>query len=57
MTRFSKLLIAAGFIATIAGAGATGASAQGVYLEGPGFGIGIGKPRYQERHYRGYDGS
>ena len=55
MTRFSKLLIAAGFIGTIAGASATGASAQGVYLEGPGFGIGIGKPRYQERHYRGYD--
>jgi hypothetical protein len=55
MTKFSKLLIAAGFIGTIAGASATGASAQGVYLEGPGFGIGIGKPTYRERHYRGYD--
>ena len=55
MTRYSKLLIAAGFIGTIACAGATAASAQGVYLEGPGFGIGIGKPMYRERHYRGYD--
>ena len=33
----TTLLIAAGFIGTIAGAGATGASAQGVYLEGTGF--------------------
>jgi hypothetical protein len=55
MTRLSRLLIAAGFIGTIAGAGATSASAQGVYLEGPGFGIGIGKPTYRERYYRGYD--
>jgi hypothetical protein len=55
MTTLRRLLIAAGFIGTIVGAGATGASAQGVYLEGPGFGIGIGKPSYQERRYRGYD--
>ena len=55
MTTMRRLLIAAGFIGTIVGAGATGASAQGVYLEGPGFGIGIGKPSYQERRYRGYD--
>jgi hypothetical protein len=53
MTTLSRILIAAGFIGTIAVAGATGASAQRVYLEGPGFGIGVGKPTY--RQYRGYD--
>jgi hypothetical protein len=55
MMTLSRMLIAAGFIGTIAVAGATGASAQGVYLEGPGFGIGIGKPTYRVRQYRGYD--
>jgi hypothetical protein len=55
MRTLSRLLIAVGFISTIAGASATSASAQGVYLEGPGFGIGIGKPTYRERYYRGYE--
>ena len=27
--------------------------AQGVYVEGPGFGVGIGRPAYGERRYRG----
>ena len=35
------------------GAGVTSAAAQGVYVEGPGFGVGIGRPAYRERHYRG----
>ena len=34
----------------------TGASAQGVYFQGPGFGVGIGNPGwYGERHYYAYD--
>jgi hypothetical protein len=57
MRTLSTLVIAAGMLGTIAGAGVTGvtsASAQGVYVEGPGFGVGIGRPAYRERHYRGY---
>ena len=45
MTTFRTRLIAAGFIGTIVGAGATGASAQGVYLEVRGFGLGSANPR------------
>src|SRR5438876_11879696 len=54
MRTLSRLMIAAGVLGTIAGIGATPALAQGVYLEGPGFGVGIGRPAYRERHYRGY---
>jgi hypothetical protein len=54
MRTLSKMMIAAGFIGTIAGAGTTAAVAQGVYLQGPGFGVDIGRPAYRERHYRGY---
>jgi hypothetical protein len=54
MRTLSRLMIAAGVLGTIAGAGVTSASAQGVYVEGPGFGVGIGRPAYSERHYRGY---
>ncbi len=53
MRTLGKLVIAAGMLGTIAGAGATSAAAQGVYVEGPGFGVGIGRPAYRERHYRG----
>jgi hypothetical protein len=58
---FTDALVAAAVIVvghemldTINGAGVTSAAAQGVYLEGPGFGVGIGRPAYRERHYRGY---
>jgi hypothetical protein len=53
MRTLSTLVIAAGMLGTIAGAGVTSAAAQGVYVEGPGFGVGIGRPAYRERHYRG----
>ena len=50
------LAIAAGTM--IAGAAVTPAAAQGVYIQGPGFGVGIGRPAYREpysyRNYRGY---
>jgi hypothetical protein len=55
MRTLSALMIAAGMLGTVvAGAGVTSAAAQGVYVEGPGFGVGIGRPAYGERHYRGY---
>jgi hypothetical protein len=55
MRTLSRLMIAAGVIGTIAGTGATTALAQGVYIQGPGFGVDIGRPAYRERHYyRGY---
>jgi hypothetical protein len=50
MRTLSTLVIAAGMLGTIAGAGVTSAAAQGVYVEGPGFGVGIGRPAYRERH-------
>ena len=53
MRTLSTLVIAVGMLGTIAGAGVTSAAAQGVYVEGPGFGVGIGRPAYGERHYRG----
>ena len=54
MRTLSALMIAAGMLGTVvAGAGVTSAAAQGVYVEGPGFGVGIGRPAYRERHYRG----
>jgi hypothetical protein len=37
MKTMSTLLIAAGMLGTIAGAGVTSAAAQGVYVEGPRF--------------------
>jgi len=55
MRTLSRLMIAAGVLGTIAGTGATTALAQGVYLQGPGFGVDIGRPAYRERYYyRGY---
>ena len=54
MRTLSRLGIAAGIIGTIAGTSAAPAVAQGVYLQGPGFGVDIGRPAYRERHYRGY---
>jgi hypothetical protein len=51
MRTLSKLMIAAGFIGTIAATGTTAVLAQGVYIQGPGFGVDIGRPAYRERHY------
>ena len=50
-----RLIAAAGIVGAIAATGGTAAVAQGVYLQGPGFGVDIGRPVYRERHYyRGY---
>src|SRR5882724_1919506 len=54
MRMIARTLFALGFAGTIAGGAAMPAAAQGVYLEGPGVGIGIGRPAYRERYYRGY---
>ena len=55
MRMITRSLIALGFIGTIVGSTAAPAVAQGVYFEGPGFGIGVGRPAYRERYYnRGY---
>ena len=55
MRTLSRLMIAAGILGTIVGTGGTAAMAQGVYIQGPGFGVDIGRPAYRERHYyRGY---
>jgi hypothetical protein len=51
----SRLIAASGIVGAIAATGGTAAVAQGVYLQGPGFGVDIGRPAYRERHYyRGY---
>jgi hypothetical protein len=57
MRTLSRLMIAAGILGTIVGTGGTAAMAQGVYIQGPGFGVDIGRPAYRERHYYrgGYD--
>jgi len=47
----AKIMIALGLIATIAGATATPSLAQGVYFEGSGFGVGVGRPAYRDRDY------
>ena len=44
MRTLSRLMIAAGILGTIVGTGGTAAMAQGVYIQGPGFGVDIGRP-------------
>jgi len=54
MRALSRLIAAASMVGALAVTGGT-AVAQGVYLQGPGFGVDIGRPAYRERHYnRGY---
>jgi hypothetical protein len=48
----TKTMIALGFIGAMAAATATPSLAQGVYFEGPGFGVGVGRPAYRDRDYR-----
>ena len=53
MRTLSRLMIAAGILGTIVGTGGTAPAS--VYIQGPGFGVDIGRPAYRERHYyRGY---
>ena len=56
MRMINGSFVALAVAGTIAGAATvTPAAAQGVYIQGPGFGIGIGRPAYRERYYnRGY---
>ena len=44
MRILSRLMIAAGIFGTVVGTGATTAMAQGVYLQGPGFGVMLAAP-------------
>ena len=53
MRTLSRLIAAAGIVGAIAATGGAAAMAQGVYLQGPGFGVDIGRPAYRERHYYG----
>ena len=48
----AKIMMALGLIATMAAATATPSLAQGVYFEGPGFGVDVGRPAYRDRDYR-----
>jgi hypothetical protein len=53
MRRITTSIIALGFIGTMATAAST-SSAQGIYFQGPGFDVGLGRPAYRERYYPGY---
>ena len=46
------MLAALGFVGTMAVASPAPTMAQGVYLQGPGVGVEIGRPGYHERYYR-----
>jgi hypothetical protein len=56
MRMITGSLVVLGLVGAITGsAGVTSAAAQGVYIQGPGFGVNIGRPAYRERyHYGGY---
>jgi hypothetical protein len=43
MRTLNRLIAAAGIVGAIAATGGTAAVAQGVYLQGPGFGVDIGR--------------
>jgi len=53
MLTMTKTIAALGIIGAIAVGTSSPTLAQGVYLEGPGFGVGIGDPGYgyRYRHY------
>jgi hypothetical protein len=55
MRMITKSVAALGFIGALAGATVTTCSAQGIYLQGPGFDVGIGQPAYRERYPGYYD--
>ena len=53
-----RSLIALGFLGTMAAVTPMPTLAQGAYIQGPGFGVEVGRPgyreRYEDRGYRGY---
>lgn len=56
MRMITGSFVALAVAGAITGAAAVSpAAAQGVYIQGPGFGVTIGRPAYRERYYyRGY---
>ena len=50
MRIITRAVVALSFI-LMAGATATTSTAQGIYFQGPGFDVGIGRPAYRERYY------
>jgi len=55
MRMIAKTMIALGFVGTLAAAETvTPAAAQGIYFSGPGVSVGVGRPYYRDRYYRGY---
>ena len=55
MRMISGSLVVLGLVGAITGSVAvTPAAAQGVYIQGPGFGVNVGRPAYRERYYGGY---
>ena len=56
MRMITGSFVALAVAGAITGAAAvTPAAAQGVYIQGPGFGVSIGRPAYRDRsYYRGY---
>ena len=56
MRMITGSVVALAVAGALTGAAAvTPAAAQGVYIQGPGFGVGIGRPAYRDRYYdRGY---
>ncbi len=58
MRTLSRTVVALTIVAgaMTAGAAVKPATAQGVYIQGPGFGVTIGRPAYREPYYRSYRG-
>jgi len=54
MRMIASTLVALGFVGAIAGGTAAPAAAQGIYFEGPGVGVEVGRPYYRDRYYRHY---
>ena len=54
MQTLAKTMIAVGFIGAAAAIAPAPASAQGVYVDGPGITFGVGRPYYGHRYYRDY---
>ena len=54
MLTMTRTIAALGFIGAVAVGTSSPSAAQGVYFQGPGFGVGIGNPYYGPR-YRSYD--
>jgi len=50
----AKSMVALGFVGAMAVGAPSTTLAQGIYLEGPGIGFGVGRPYYRDRYYR-YD--